>query len=305
MEKIHLISGFPRSGSTLLCQILNMNPDFYATQTSPLLDFLTSQQIAFSHNPASKAMDRELWYDNFAEGQKAFIKAFYKIAIDKEKNKFKKVIFDKNRNWLPFINKLDEIFYSDESEIKIIWTYRNPFDILKSIESKHQSTCLLQYSDEVNTPLNTLASRIQHWTNPNGIIGQQQMFLIDLIDSGYKDRILLVDYKDLCENTQDVLDRIHAFIGEEKYNYSKNEFKDLKQVTQENDGMYNYKFPHIIKEGSIAYKEANGFIPNKYKEQVTNGFKYVIDLIEEEKNKYNKPNRNQTRKKEREGLKKV
>jgi len=40
MRKIHFISGLPRSGSTLLTNILLQNPQFQTTATSSLLDFL-------------------------------------------------------------------------------------------------------------------------------------------------------------------------------------------------------------------------------------------------------------------------
>ena len=39
-KNVHFISGMPRSGSTLLCNILNQNPRFHATGTSGVLDLL-------------------------------------------------------------------------------------------------------------------------------------------------------------------------------------------------------------------------------------------------------------------------
>jgi len=35
-ERLHFISGLPRSGSTLLSAILRQNPRFYAGMTSPV-----------------------------------------------------------------------------------------------------------------------------------------------------------------------------------------------------------------------------------------------------------------------------
>lgn len=34
MRKLSLVSGLPRAGTTLLCQILNSNPTFHVTPTS-------------------------------------------------------------------------------------------------------------------------------------------------------------------------------------------------------------------------------------------------------------------------------
>jgi sulfotransferase len=110
-----MIAGLPRSGSTLLCQILNMNPDFQATQTSPLAEMLNAQQSVFSHSPSFKAVDRMDYYDKFADAQKAFIKAYYSGD---------KIVFDKNRGWTNSLRNIDEIF--DHSDSKVIWTYRGP-----------------------------------------------------------------------------------------------------------------------------------------------------------------------------------
>ncbi len=40
MKTIHFVAGLPRSGSTLLCNILNQNPKFHATATSGILDIV-------------------------------------------------------------------------------------------------------------------------------------------------------------------------------------------------------------------------------------------------------------------------
>jgi sulfotransferase len=58
MKKLHLIAGLPRSGSTLLCNILNMNPNFYATPTSPLIDVIRNIRSTFSHNVTFKTQNR-------------------------------------------------------------------------------------------------------------------------------------------------------------------------------------------------------------------------------------------------------
>jgi len=42
MEKLHFISGLPRSGSTMLSSILKQNPRFTASMTDPVLDMSRS-----------------------------------------------------------------------------------------------------------------------------------------------------------------------------------------------------------------------------------------------------------------------
>jgi len=40
MNKLHMLAGLPRSGTTLLGAILNQNPKVYVTTTSPFVEIL-------------------------------------------------------------------------------------------------------------------------------------------------------------------------------------------------------------------------------------------------------------------------
>ena len=54
-KKINVICGLPRSGSTLLCNILNQNPDFHASSTSPLAQTLGALSQFLSTSPEVKS----------------------------------------------------------------------------------------------------------------------------------------------------------------------------------------------------------------------------------------------------------
>ena len=65
MKNFHMIAGLPRAGSTLLCQILNSNPNFHVTPTSGVLDMLKIMRSQFSQNPTWRAQKRLEIYENF------------------------------------------------------------------------------------------------------------------------------------------------------------------------------------------------------------------------------------------------
>jgi sulfotransferase len=269
MKDFHMIAGLPRSGSTLLCQILNMNPDFQATQTSPLAEMLNAQQSVFSHSPSFKAVDRMDYYDKFADAQKAFIKAYYSGD---------KIVFDKNRGWTNSLRNIDEIF--DHSDSKVIWTYRDPIDCIVSMEKRHRKYPLFQFPDEKQVNMATLEGRIQAWTGDGGILARPVIAFLDAVQMGYGDRIHLVDYQELCENTQVVMEKIHKFLGIKAFKYDINNFKDLKQTTTEHDNLYNYKFPHDIKEGEIKYVEANrSIIPQEMIKPIQERFGWLYEYV--------------------------
>lgn len=268
MKKLHLIAGLPRSGSTLLCNILNMNPRFHATATSPVVDIVRNIRSTFSHNVTYKTHDRLSELDAIKRGTKAFIYGYYE---DKE------VVFDKCRGWTNNIGILDEILGNKDT--KIIWTYRDPIEVVSSIESHYQKTIMLENVDEsAGADFSTLAARVDNFINDGGIVARPVWLLNDAFEMGYGNRIMLIDYNNLTKYPQQTMDRIHNFLGEEPFKYDANNFEDLKQTTYEFDGLYNYKFPHTIREGSVTYKKHNVTLPQHIIEKINHRFSWVNEL---------------------------
>ncbi len=252
MRKLALISGLPRSGSTLLCNLINSNPEFHSTPTSGVIDVLKNMRSTMSHNPSFKAQNRLALMDNMQHGLRGFIEGYFH-----DKN----VVFDKCRGWSNNVQLLDAIL--GNTNTKIIWTYRNPVEIVNSIEMQYQKTILLENTDESGAPqaFMTLDRRVGTYMSEGGLISHPVEILRDALEMGYGDRIFFISYYDLCNNTQQVMDLLHDFIGEERYEY---DTKNLKQTVHEFDGIYNYKFMHKIKEGEIKYSETRMILPQKY-----------------------------------------
>lgn len=271
MRKFNVISGMPRAGSTLLCNLLNMNENFHVTPTSAILDSIKTIRSNFSHDVSWKAQNRLELMEDFRSGLRGFIDGFY--------GKYD-VVFDKCRAWPNNLKLIDEIFQNNDS--KVIFCYRDPVEVIGSIESQYQKTLLLENADEQGAAgaFATLDRRIGTFISDGGIVSFPVEALIDALEMGYGDRILIIKYFDLTNNTQFVLDDMHDFIGEPRKTY---DFKNLKQSTFEYDGFYNYKFLHTIKEGGISYKKSDVELPQKYVDIINNKFaalnRFVFDGI--------------------------
>lgn len=268
MKKMHLIAGLPRSGSTLLCNLLNMNPKFHATPTSPLIDVVRNIRSTFSHNVTFKTHNRLEEVEPMKRAIRGFIDGFYE---DKE------IVFDKCRGWTSNLMLLDEIL--GHKETKVIWTYRNPIEVVSSIEKRYRDTIMLENNDEsAGADFTTLDSRVNTYINDGGIVARPVWLLDDAYKMGYGDRIMIVRYGDLTMNPQMVLNQIHDFLGEDHYPYGENGFSDLKQSTFEFDGLYNYKFMHTIKEGGVDYKKHENILTPDLIEKINHRFSWVNEL---------------------------
>lgn len=260
MRKFHMISGLPRAGSTLLCNLLNMNENFHVTPTSAVIDTIKAMRSNFSHDVTWKAQDRLKIYEDFRNGLKGFVDGYFSG---------RDVVFDKSRAWPGNIKLMDEILQNSDS--KIIWCYRDPVEIVGSIEAQYQKTLLIENTDEQGAPgaFSTLDRRIGTFMNDGGIVSYPVETLRDALEMGYGDRILIIRYYDLTNNTQMILDDIHDFIGEPRATYN---LKTLEQSTFEYDGFYNYKFLHTIKEGDVKYKKSDVVLPTKYQNVINAKF---------------------------------
>jgi sulfotransferase len=267
MRKIHFVSGLPRSGSSLLVNILNSNPKFHSTSTSGMIDIVNTLRTTFSHNITWKTNDRVKNLENFKNGIKGFIKGYYNNH---------EVVFDKSRGWTNKLQLMDHIL--DSSDSKIIWTYRNVADIVGSIEEHYTKTLLLENLDEQSnkTGFSTLDRRIGQFINEGSLVGYPVEILKDAIEQGYLNRIIFITYGDLVNNSQKTLDIVHDFIGEERYVY---DFNNIKQTVTEDDSFYNYKFPHTIREGKLIYKESKNTLPIKYQNIINKRFEPLNKLI--------------------------
>lgn len=269
MEKLHFVSGFPRSGSTLLCNLLNMNPDFHATPTSPTIDMVMQMRKVFSHNPSYKNVNRLKEAGRFKAGVQAYLQAYYQD---------KRVVFDKNRGWVNKLPIIDRIM--DNQESKVIFCYRNPVEVFQSIESQYQRTIMMENPDEINNDLafTTLFNRVETFIGQNFTLMSTPVALLeDALTQGHGSRILIVRYDRLCSEPQKVLNMIHEFVGEPKVNY---DFSQLKQTTFENDAAYNYKFMHRIREGEVKYSPTQINLPKEAVNRIEKRFEWITNRVE-------------------------
>ena len=93
MEKIFFNSSLPRSGSTLLQNILGQNPDFYVTPTSGVLELVFAARANYTDSPEFKAQDHQLMKDAFLGFCKEGVEGFFNSITDK------KYVIDKSRGW--------------------------------------------------------------------------------------------------------------------------------------------------------------------------------------------------------------
>ena len=151
MKSLNFISGLPRAGSTLLANLLNMPDNHHVTPTSAVLDTLKVMRSNFSHDITWKAQNRLEIYDNFRAGMKGFVDGYFH---DKD------VVFDKSRAWPANLKLIDEIL--GNTDTKVIWCYRDPCEVIGSIENQYQRSILIENTDEQGAPGQRSLTRVSY-----------------------------------------------------------------------------------------------------------------------------------------------
>lgn len=120
-QRVHFISGLPRSGSTLLAGILRQNPDFQAAMSSPVAALMnaTLEQTGAGNEFAP-------FFDEAR--RKVLCRALFDAYYKRESGK--RVIFDTNRVWTARLHQLVELF----DDFKVICRVRNPAWVMDSFE---------------------------------------------------------------------------------------------------------------------------------------------------------------------------
>ena len=231
MKTYYFLSGIARSGSTLLGSILNQNPEFYVSPTSPLLDLycLTEESIRKLTNQYT--FDLETISPNI---HKSLHTSFYS-NIDKP------YIFDKHRGWPRNINTIKQIITPNP---KVICTYRpiaeNIVSFLKLVNKDPDNFVdkdLRQNKIEINTKNRALWIWNHYSSDPF-------YSMMHGLQNNRKD-ILVINYHDLTSNPRKELGRIYDFL--EIPFYEHHDFENIYNTCAENDSNWGMKDLHTIR----------------------------------------------------------
>jgi sulfotransferase len=234
VKTIHYISGLPRTGSTLLTNILIQNPEFHATGTSGLPaimeplkngwdDIDLHQQLSYSE---SRLRQRNV-LGSVMQGYYQHIK--------------EDVVFDKSRAWPTLAETLRWI----QPDVKIIVTVRNVRQILESMEAlycKRLATGVPSQAKASN--FGTMEARAQYYVGGGSLVGSAYEIVRDAVNRGNKDIMHFVRFEDLTADPEGTLEGIYEFLGHDNY---KHDFDNVEQVIHEDDRQHGFDELHDIR----------------------------------------------------------
>lgn len=215
MKQLFFLAGLPRSGSTVLANILCQRPDTYVTPTSPLLDQLIVNQNIWHSLQTVKANPIPKQLENIT------LRMMYGFwdHIDKP------IIIDKNRGWsknLPVINMLTN------TRIKMIMTTRDLPSIIASwitLHEKNGNIAISKLLQSKGLECNKWNIAMEMWEFMVKDCVEMQNFVIN--SEELQGQYLLVEYEELVSDPKKTLSNIEEFLCLEKHEYDFNNIDNV------------------------------------------------------------------------------
>jgi sulfotransferase len=226
-----LVAGLPRSGSTLLCNLLAQNPEFHATATSGLPALVEAVQARWGAVEAFKAQGLENARPQVLAAVRGLVLGFHSAAYAEGA----KVVFDKSRAW-PQLIELMELAFGER--LFVLYPVRDIREVVASFERKNTADPLLRRSS-----MATEVQRAEALLQPGGSVGAAVHAYRSAVRRGLPDRLVRVPFRQLTGNTLEVLEAIHTQLGFEPFPY---DLQHVEQLTHENDEVYGIRGLHDV-----------------------------------------------------------
>lgn len=229
------VAGMPRSGSTLLTELLNQNPAFHVTATNNLCNLLVQARNTWQTMEGFRSQG--LWdhvQPRVARMLKSMPAEFYA-----PERKAGKIVFDKDRGWISQLPLLDALL---GVEAKLIATVRDPRDAFASFEKLYRADPIAQPNVPASEP--SQYGRADVMFRVDGIIGG---WINGFRDAGrnptYGGRICLVTFEDLTTKPAEVMQEIEEFMGLPSFDY---DFENIEQSIEQDDVHHGFKNLHKV-----------------------------------------------------------
>jgi sulfotransferase len=246
-NKIFFVSGLPRSGSTLLMNFLGQNPNHHVTPTSGLIELFVLIKNRWREFTEFKAQGLEIVKPRIEKTMKGVVYGFFEEEFNQ-----KKVVFDKSRGWIQYIEVLEEVL---ERQVKVIVTVRSIKNIVASFEKIYRNRQIefIEATGEDFFKTQTIRGRADLILKSNKILGLSINRLRDAVERGLKDRLVIVPYYSFVCNPMKMISDLHKKLELDWFYYDPN---NVKQITYENDMVHGMDLHNIKNEIKIADKDA-------------------------------------------------
>lgn len=228
------VAGLPRSGSTLLCQMLAEHPDIHCEgHSSPLCNALLATRRFISDDQfmlSQLDVQFEAAYGHLRSAMQGFLHGWHADAG-------KPVVVDKNRAWLHCVEMLLHL----DPEARMLVPIRELGQIYGSIEAQHQKTILLDFIDRL-ADYDRFGRADQLFAQDKSIGAPlSSIRAVEELPQAVKSRLYFVKFEDLMTHPSETMAAVFNWLELPTHRIDP---KKLAVRPHESDSHYRCKYPH-------------------------------------------------------------
>ncbi len=259
------VTGLPRAGSTLLCQLLSMHPEIDCEGlSSPLCNALLAMRRIVSDDQFMLSQldgNFETSYGKFQSAMTGFLRGW-------TQGSGKRMVVDKNRAWLHCI----ELLLHLAPEARLLVCVRELGQIYGSIEAQHQNTILLDFIDHLADY--DRFGRADVLFAKDKAIGAPLISLHAVPDlpRAVRERLYFVRFEDMMAQPAACMASIFGWLGLPPVTL---DFSHLPVLAAESDSHYHMKYRH--RQGTSFKQAGRHEIPPRIQTQIENSCRWFYD----------------------------
>jgi sulfotransferase len=256
--RLHFVSGLPRSGTTLLMNLLGQNPAHHVTPTSGLIHLMLAVQRKWRHLQEFRAQGLAEAKPFVQSGLRGLMTGFFQAPLESGKT-----VFDKSRGWVQHVELVERIL---DRPVKVITVIRDIRAVAASWEKvyRHRGIEHALPREKEGEEVTTLLSRTNKILSPLKVTGRSISRVRDALDR-CPGKLLIVPYERLTAAPQETMAKIHEALGLAPFAYNP---EHVDQITHEDDNYLGADLHTIRSRVEAAPKPWQGILPPKLADRI-------------------------------------
>lgn len=260
----------PRSGSTLVQNLLAQHPQNHCTPTSDLIELVVQARNSYGSYEGFRSQGVMQVAPRIRTALRGMIQGFYA-----EEFECGKTVFEKSRGWLAYVELIEDVL---EQPVKIVCCVRDIREIVASFERLYRTNQLTK-ADTVGDAYfecQTIEGRVRQLLAPQSVVGLAINRLRDVFDRGVDDRLVIVPYAKLVADPVGTIFSVSGATGTMPFLCDASR---VEQKTHEDDSVHGMRLhdvrPIVSREGSTAWQD---YLPERIGEYLHEQYSDIQDL---------------------------
>jgi len=270
MKQLNMCTGLPRSGSTLLMNILQQNSKIFTTSTCALPDLLYQHILIKSRFRESfQSMDAEKADNAMYHLIHGAAQGWFKGLTEKP------IVISKSRSW----SNISHIF----NDAKIIVTVRDLRDVVESFQKvENKIKALNSFGDNaILVSAMTDHEKYNYYFNTqNSLSVPLQTEIPRMMELFKKDRsrVLFVRYEDFTKNPQRTLSQVYNLLNLEYQDHDLNNI-DQNENYEHDHAYFRERTCHKTQKQFRQYTQSDRKLPKWFHDKIVKEYEWFYEAF--------------------------